>query len=268
MWQIVDCSGVVWPERAPALVRQLSSRLAPAELRSFVARNMGYITMCRANDTAMVYLNPALVAPLALARGLLVIASWRPRRGVLGWYDEGELQHEIVGDGGDLAGRLSQLVTAAKAEGANLFHRRRVGRAALGEPSLRPLAGVTEGWQTARHSGDGLAFLRRLEHGRFFFAELDTGDQQFYVRGVSPDLHIAAHFPRHTRQPITAHPDRQYADWIARQYAEALLFGEPLIDRIDVRLAMTPGEARADFGYTRLLLPLSKTLLLCTSIAA
>ena len=256
---LIDDSGEPWPDNSPALAARLGYREPDFDAPAYAVRNLGFIHVRHHEEGVRVSLRSGTFSLLTLTAALYALIDRRPRRIVLAVFWGEDWSYEMFTGLGSFAERAEDLAAGKPVAGRPLWLAVEKNLDALDQPGFVKVNPVVALWKSnrGRLSAELTEILRAT----------DLIQRAVLVRKLPHSSRLVyQHFgggikmmrPCETFEMIgrDAHdvPDKEYGDWVANAYGEALSRRRLRLDGVRATVG-TSQSATLRVRYDRLLMP-------------
>ena len=249
------------------------SSLTGDRLATYAVNNLGFIAIREVGGSTHIQVRPAVVKPVALAACLYWIGDRQKRLGRIAIsFHEHQWRHCIYGSFHSAVRALAQCVKTGQEDRSRLNSRRslRPDDGTSTRSSRRLAAVLVASWRLAR--GGTVRKPAALACSRIATScwRLSGDEQQLYIEKIGSNYRMFDEGWRARAQGSRFEdmPDFSYGTWVADAYRQALITGEPQLDRIDAILDVV-GAGLSRVHYTRIIVPFrthdNRRLVLSTS---
>jgi hypothetical protein len=269
---LIDDRGLCWDNDSPEFARRLMSSLTGERLATYAVNNLGFIAIREVGGSTHIQVRPAVVKPVALAACLYWIGDRQKRLGRIAIsFHEHQWRHCIYGSFHSAVRALAHCVKTGQEDRSRLNSRRSLRPGA--EPLPGPIDALLRYWSQAGGWHEAEQFenlLHSVLQDRYFLLAASGDEQQLYIEKIGSNYRMFDEGWRARAQGSRFEdmPDFSYGTWVAEAYRQALMTGEPQLDRIDAILDVV-GAGLSRVHYTRIIVPFrthdNRRLVLSTS---
>ncbi len=255
---LIDDRGLCWDNDSPEIAHRLKSTLVGERLATYAVNNLGFVGIRDVGGSTHIQVRPAVVKPIALAACLYWIGDRQKRLGRIAIsFHEHQWRHCIYGSFNSAVRALAQCVKVGQEDRSRLNSRRSLRPG--DEPLPRQVDALLRYWSQAggRHEADQFDnLLHSVLQDRYFLLSASDDAQQLYIEKIGSNYRMFDEGWRARAQGSRFEdmPDFSYGTWVADAYRQALISGEPQLDRIEAILDVV-GAGLSRVHYTRIIVP-------------
>lgn len=258
---LIDDEGGVNDSRSLALRTRLNAVQAGDAFGDYAVRNLGFVALLPSQKSAHVRLRPSHVSPVAFAGLMYWLADHEPDRVMLTAWEQGDWQHQMLGNGEAAATKIAQMVARAqrRSDDSFLAEERNIDALPTDDPMHQLYEARAELEAAVRRHDLDLAGRIMSAHvgGRHLMSSADHNLKRIILSSVGNGFAEEASYwmSRIVGHRLEDMPDARYGAWTAESYAAAMREGIARLHDIDI-MVQWPSEKKRRYRTRRLLLPM------------
>lgn len=258
---LIDDEGAVTDNRSLQLRSRLNAVQTGDAFGDYAIRNLGFVAIQPLHSSVHVRLRPTHVSPVAFAGLMYWLADQQPERVMLACLEQGDWQHQMLGNADAAAVKIAQIVSRAQRRPDDNFlsENRSIDDLALDHPMRKLYEARAELEAAVRRHDLHLAgdIMKAHVGGRHSISAADHDLKRIVLAAVGNGFAAEANYwmGRAVGHRVDDMPDARYGAWMAESYAAAMREGTPQLHDIDI-MVQWPSETQRRYRTRRLLLPM------------
>jgi hypothetical protein len=256
---LIDDRGEPWADNSPELARRLGYREPDFDAPGYAVRNLGFIHVRLHEEGVRVSLRAGRFNLLSLTAALFALIDQRPRRIVLAVFSGEDWSYEMFTNLGSFAERSEDLAAGKPIAGRPRWLAAEKKIEVLDLPAFKRVKPVVDHWKAQRgHLSREIYDLLRLTDllERAVVVRKQPRSSRLVYQHFGGGIKMMRPCEALAMIGRDAHdvPDKEYGNWVADHYAEAMSRRRLRLDGMRAMVA-TSQSGTLRVRYDRLLIP-------------